>query len=148
MKKWLWLMIAGIILMIGGCVGINTDPNQGICAGVVDSEICRVTKGDPRAVETLLMAANFGAIKKDLYSTQQALKVVDDLERILGTNGITYEVLLLKAVARLEGGASVLFVLTPYMTELDKPIPISDFDLNLFRAHLQHQRVLIEALLK
>lgn len=138
------ILVAAFVL--SGCAGMTGGSESSICAGVTPEEsvICQKIK-NPEMVSTALLAANYGAIKSEAYSKEAALKVIAELETIVDQGGVSYLYLVTKAAELLEAdeAAAVVIILSPNVDLMASPLPITEFDQGLLRAHLNYQRQLL-----
>ena len=102
---------------------------------------------NPAAADLVLQVANFECLKRQTYSADNALAVLDAVDSLLD-RGTTYADLVSYVLSRFADfnhdlGAEVL-IASSYLHVLDEPLPISDCDRVLLRAHIRHQRGILE----
>ena len=147
MKK---LVVVFLVLFVfKGCVGIIQKDDECMKIEAKDSVICSVLIKmgiSTRDANMLFKFANLELIRNEVYSKENALTFLQDVEAIL--NSSTYQGLakyLIRTTSELTTEYNVqIILLSEYFNEfVDIPIPISEFDIYLLKEHINQQKNLV-----
>lgn len=140
MKKVLMAVALVSIMFVTGCA--TTQPSQ-ICLGhTEDSLICQHIP-NPLQADVVLRIANLEAIKNDVYTRQQAYDAINYIEDVVKTTN-TYSDLLLVVNKYIKNMGPEILIVTSSFEELNKTLPISDYDRKLILIHLERQKEIIK----
>lgn len=104
----------------------------------------------PTMVKASLFLANAAALKKGLYSTDQVLSVLNELEGLLTPESLTYQVLVTAMIPIInklnENAGFIVLGLSPGITQLQEDIPIDDCDREIILGLIQEIKITVAAL--
>ena len=139
------LLMLSILFLLISCAGMEMSTSS-VCTDVPPEQslICQKIP-NPEMVSTALLAANYGALKADIYAKDAALNVISELQTIVKSGGVTYMYIINKASELLERdeAAAIVIILSPKINLLDSPLTLTEFDQGLLLAHLEYQKQLI-----
>ena len=144
------IALIGVLLMLSGCAsmqGMFGGPS--VCDAVEEGQSLICDKiGNPEALDKGLLLANYAAIREGAYNPDEAIKVLDEIEFIVQSGGITYAYLLGKITEILNANdaAAIILILSPDANKLNVALKINHFDQKLSLARLAHQRQLLTVL--
>lgn len=139
-KKTVAKCIALPLIIVGvGCSGMQ--PSQ-VCKTEEPSVICEKIP-QPEHADIILQIGNLRAIKGDIYSGKEAIAFLEKCEAILSEQK-TYKDLTQKLVAEINEVDIEIIVLSEYVNKLKVDLPISDFDRNLLKQHIENQKKIIK----
>ena len=132
------LIIIGFALL--ALLACSTTPNV-IPDGCENSLIYKYIP-NPSQAGMLLQFGNLAAMDADLYTPEQALKVIGDIREKLNSPSLTYAVLAAFTTVKV---APYVQVLGPLVGDFSKyDILIDECDRDLLFAHLDDQQALVE----
>jgi len=139
-KKTVAKCIVLPLLVVGmGCSSMQPSP---VCENEKNSLICEKIP-QPKHADILLQLGNLRAIKEDVYSGKQAINFLEKCEGIISEQK-TYKDLTQKLISQIDEVDVEIIVLSNYLNKLKVDLPISDFDRNLLKQHIAHQKRIIE----
>jgi len=127
------------IFLLSSCASIQEI--HPICENRVDSYICQVFP-NPLAVDLILRFANVEAIKNDVYTKEQAVAAINNLETLI-KNSHSFLDFFLIAQNYVGNMGPEIFILADSFSSFNRPIPISEFDKYLLLEHLNRQKQII-----
>jgi hypothetical protein len=154
-------LLAFAPLALTGCGGINSQlfPStsyEDLTAKYCDGEDSFILEklGDPLRADSLLRASNCAMLQYDVYSYQEAEKVLDGFEAYLdATDGpLTGADVYTFAVNAISGlkedasakGATPLLILSDMAPAINVPTLLTPCDRKLLRLHIERQRSILE----
>jgi len=145
MKKSVKLLVVFLfgLLFLTGCFNAQPQvPPPGCEHSLIVQKIPNY-----RNVDILLQIANLEALKQRVYTKEQALDALDDIEKVLKDENATYSQLLSVVVSKVnwvnEHAGAELFILSQYFEIFKSNQKIDPCDRDLLLAHLAKQRAVI-----
>ena len=144
MKRFFILFVVFcLVIPLFGC--LESQP-QVIPPGCEHSLIMRKIP-DYRHVDILLQLANLEALKRHVYTKEQALDALKDIEAVLKDQSSTYAQLLSVVISKIrwvnEHAGSEIFILTQYFQVFNSDRVIDPCDRDLLLKHLSKQKTVI-----
>jgi len=142
MKKLVCCLI-GLIMFIPACVTTTPPPVPDNC----QNSIIMNKIPEWKEVDILLQLGNLEALKNDVYTKQQALDAITDLENILKDPNATYADFLVLAINKIrwvnEHAGAEVFIVSQYFNDFNKNIVIDPCDRDILMKHLMKQRKVV-----
>lgn len=139
-----------LIFCVAGCATTYTPPSGCVDAdGELKDSLILENISNPKHTGLILEMANLEFLKRsDVYSADDALKFLDQVEAKIDADTYTWEELMSYVVRESSEfneaiGAEVI-LLSGYFQLLDKPVPISECDKLLLKKHLDRQRFVVQ----
>lgn len=141
-KKGASVFVLIVVLLAAGCALTKKDRSE-VCPKDADSVICESIP-DPGRADILLQLANVRLLKEDQYNAEQALDFLTQCEKLIDETE-TYQDVARQLSRHLNEYKLEILILSGYIDTLDVDLPVSEYDRELLRAHIDRQKQLIES---